>query len=161
MSTFDLAAPPPGNPTGALPAISAAVGVICLIFAVLNVYVGKNHWPKLTVALVLTGATGLLNATIGSTIHRAINNADAASAKFVGGLTGVVVTGVLSATLFGYLLFRLKHKQFDKRTYTVTALVPATVTLIPGTVGTIATTVVGIVPAFVAGIVGWAFGVGG
>jgi hypothetical protein len=159
MSAFNAAAASSGG--SALPAVSAAVGLICLIGAVLNVYVGKNHWPKLTVALVLTGATGLLNATFGSAIHDAVNKADGTIGQGIGKFTGTIVAGLVGAVLIGYVALRLKHKQYDKKTFTATALVPPTVTLIPGTLGTIATTAVGIVPAAVAWFVGWSFGIGG
>ncbi len=141
-------------------AVTASVGVLCLVGALLIATVGKMQWPRATVALVLTGVTGILNASIGPTIREGVNAADSKIGAFIGEWTGTVVTGVIAAVVLVVAGFWVYQRRINMRTLGMVALIPPTITLIPGALGTFATTAIGIVPALVGSIVAFAFGLG-
>lgn len=141
-------------------AVTAALGVLALVGAALIATVGRMQWPRVTAALVLTGVAGILNSTIGPTIRNGITNADSYLGQFIGRWTGTAVTGVIGLIVLAVAAFWIYQGRIDLRTLGVTAAIPPTITLIPGTLGTIAVTVVGLVPWVVAGVIGWLFGIG-
>lgn len=141
--------------------VSAGVGVLCLVAAGLLIVAGEWQWPRLIVALVLTGVAGLTHATVGNVMHRSVTRLDARVSGVVGGWTGVAVTGVVGVVLLGLLAFWVWHKQVDMKTVGVAAAVPLSVSLIPGPLGTFAAGLVSIVPAMLGGAVAWLFGLGG
>jgi hypothetical protein len=138
-------------------AVTAGAGVVCLILAVLIATIGRMQWPRTTVALVLTGATGILNSTIGHMIHKWVTQTDHWSGQFIGRWTGTAIFGVLGIITLAYAGFRIYQDHIDNRTLFATAAVPPTVVLIPGMLGTVATTIVGIVPATVGYIISLAW----
>jgi hypothetical protein len=117
------------------------------------------HWPRVVVALVLTGVAGLLNTPIGQWLHQAVTAADGAVGHAIGRWTGVVVTGLLALTVFATAAFWVYHRKIDLRTLAVVATVPLTVTLIPGALGSVAAGIVNIVPTVVGGLMSAAFGI--
>jgi hypothetical protein len=140
--------------------VSVAVGLVCLVVALIFATVGKMAWPRVTVALVLTAAAGLLNGTIGPAVHRMVTRLDAQAAHAIGRWTGATITGLLALVVLGVAGFWVWQKKIDFRTLGVVAAVPPTVTLIPGALGAAAVAVVGIVPLVGAAVVGWALGIG-
>jgi hypothetical protein len=140
--------------------VTATVGVLCLVAALLIATVGRMVWPRVVVALTLTGSAGILNSTVGPYVRTWVNRADAFLGQFIGQWTGTVVTGLLGLVLFTVAGFWVAQKKVDLRTLAVTAAVPPTVTLIPGTLGTVAVALVGFVPWLVAQGVAIAFGIG-
>lgn len=141
-------------------AVTATLGVLALVGALVIATVGRMQWPRVTAALVLTGVAGILNSTVGPTARNAINTADSYLGQFIGRWTGTAVTGVIGLVVLSVAGFWIYQRRIDIRTLGVVAAVPPTITLIPGTLGTIAVTVVGIVPWMAAGIIGWLFGIG-
>lgn len=141
--------------------VTVSAGVVCLVIALLIETVGGRQWPRVVVALVLTGATGILNGTVGPYIHRGITWIGTMTNHWVRSWIQVSVTVIIALTVLGIAAFRVWQDNIDRRTLGVVAAVPATVTLIPGIAGTIATTVVGIVPAIIGLLVAWAFRLGG
>lgn len=141
-------------------AVSATVGAVSLVAALLIATVGRMAWPRLVVALTLTGSAGLLNSTFGPWIRSGVNRADDFLAQFIGDWTGVVVTGLIGVVVLAVAGFWVANGKIDLRTLGVVAAVPPTVTLIPGALGSIAVTVVGVVPWLVSRGVAAAFGVG-
>ncbi len=141
-------------------AVTAAVGVISLVGAALLITVGRMQWPRLVVGLVITGVAGILNTTIGPTIRDGVNTADDHLGQFIGEWTGTTVTGLIGAIVLGTVAFWVWRNQIDLRTVGVAALVPPTITLIPGALGTAATTVVGVVPWALGAVLSFAFGIG-
>lgn len=138
---------------------SLAVGVLSIVIAVLIATVGGMAWPRLVVALTMTGTAGLLNGTLGPTMRAAINSADAATGSVLGRFTGVAITGLIGVLVIGFLALRVWQNVIDTRVIAAAAAAPLTVTLIPGTVGSIATIVIGVVPWFITTIFGFAFGI--
>lgn len=141
-------------------AVTATLGVLALVGAIVIATVGRMQWPRVTAALVLTGVAGILNSTIGPTVRDGINNADSYLGQFVGRWTGTAVTGIIGLVVLAVAAFWIYQGRIDIRTLGVTAAVPPTITLIPGTLGTIAVTAVGVVPWLVAGVIGWLCGIG-
>lgn len=139
-------------------AVTATVGVLCLVGALLIATVGRMQWPRVTAALVLTGSAGLLNSTIGGMIHNGVTNVDSKLGRAIGSWTGVVVTGLIGMIVIAVAGFWIYQRRIDMRTLAVTAAVPPTVTLIPGTFGTAAVTIVGLVPSMIAWAVTFMFG---
>ncbi len=141
-------------------AVTATVGVVCLVAAVLIATVGRMAWPRVVVALTLTGSAGVLNSTLGPKIRQGVNRLDALAAQFIGDWTGTVITGLLGVVLFTVAAFWVWQKKIDFRTLAVVAAVPPTVTMIPGAFGTVAVTLVGLVPWLVSWAILKLFGIG-
>src|SRR5947199_10461895 len=116
------------------------------------------QWPRLIVALVVTGVAGILNGSFGPIVRHWVNIADQAARHAVGSLTGAAVTGLVGILTFGFVAFRVFHNEIDMKTLAGAAALPATVTLIPGALGTIAVTLVGIIPWALTGLLTYAFG---
>lgn len=142
-------------------AVPVSIGIICLIGAGLIAWFGNLQWPRLTVALLLTGVQGILNGTLGPMIRHGVNLADHRFSDFIGQWTGTAVTGIIGAIVLGIAGFRIYQNSYDNKTLIAVAMVPATIALIPGTVGDIARSLVGFVPTVVSTVIGWAFGIGG
>jgi hypothetical protein len=138
--------------------VSAGVGVVCLVAAGVLIVAGRWQWPRLIVALVLTGAAGLLSSSIAGWVQGSVTRLDAKASGFIGSWTGATVTGVLSLVLVACLAFWVWQGQIDMKTVGVAAAVPLTVTLIPGPLGAFAVGAVSIVPAVLGGIIAWLFG---
>lgn len=141
-------------------AVSAGVGLVCLVAAGVLIMAGGWQWPRLIVALVLTGSAGLVSSTVGGWAQRSITRVDGRIGSFVGQWTGAAVTGLLSVILLGVLAFWVWHGQVDTKTVGVAAAVPMTVSLIPGPLGTFAVAAVSIVPSVLGGVIAWLFGLG-
>jgi hypothetical protein len=137
--------------------VTAAVGVICGVAALLIATVGRMQWPRLVVALTLTAAAGLLNSTFGGYIHTGATMADHWVGQGIGKWSGTIISGLVGAVVLALVGFRIYHDVINGKTLALVSTVPATVTLIPGLAGTIATTVVGIVPWILSGIVSLLF----
>jgi hypothetical protein len=140
--------------------VSAAVGVVCLIAAGVLIVAGRWQWPRLIVALVMTGSAGLLSSTIGVWAQHSVSNIDGRIGSFIGQWTGATVTGLLSLILLAVLGFWVWHGRIDTKTVGVAAAVPMTVALIPGPLGTFAVAAVTIVPSVLGGVIAWLFGLG-
>lgn len=140
--------------------VSAGVGLVCLVAAMVLIVAGRWQWPRLIVALVLTGSAGLMTSTVGTWAQRSVTSIDARAGSMVGQWTGATVTGLLSLVLLGFLGFWVWQGQIDTKTVATAALVPMTISLIPGAVGSLAVSVVSIVPSVLGGVVAWAFGIG-
>lgn len=141
-------------------AVTASAGVICLIGALLIATVGRMQWPRVAAALVLTGVAGVLNTTIGPTIRHGVNLADHRAGEFIGAWTGTAVFGLIGVAVIAVTGFWIYQGRIDMRTLGATALVPPTITLIPGAIGTVATTIVGLVPWVIGAGLTFAFGLG-
>jgi hypothetical protein len=137
--------------------VTGAVGVICGVAALLIATVGRMQWPRLVVALTLTAAAGILHSTIGGYVHHGAGKVDHWAAQGIGKWTGTYITGLVGAVVLALVAFRIYHDVINGKTLALVSTVPATVTLIPGLAGTIATTVVGIVPWILSGIVSLLF----
>lgn len=140
--------------------VSAGVGIICLVAAGVLILAGRWQWPRLIVALILTGSAGLMSATIGGLLQRSVTRLDNKAGSFIGQWTGTVVTGLIAVVLLAVLAFWVWHQQIDTKTVGVAAAVPLTVSLIPGPAGAFAVGAVSIVPIVVGGVVAWLFGAG-
>lgn len=139
-------------------AVSAGVGIICLAAAAVLILAGGWQWPRMIVALVLTGSAGLLSSTIGGWVQGTVTRLDTRVSGFIGTWTGAAVTGVLSLVLLACLGFWVWRGQIDTKTVGVAAAVPMTVTLIPGPVGALAVGAVSIVPSVLGAIIAFLFG---
>lgn len=142
-----------------LGAVTAAVGIVALLGAVVIATVGRMQWPRLAAALVLTGVAGVLNSTIGPALQRAVTAVDRQAGQFIGRWTGTAVIGLVGVVVLAVAAFWIWQGRIDMRTLGVTALVPPTVTLIPGAVGSMAVAAVGVVPMLLGGAISWLFGI--
>jgi hypothetical protein len=129
-------------------AVSAAVGVICLVAALLFWKVGQKHTPRLTALLVLTGFAGFMATPAGGWIRSAItwcNNllGTIAAQLFGAARVNALVIGLITAGTALYILaIHFKHKSIDGTTFGAAAITPFTVAAIPGPVGAAAVSVV-------------------
>jgi hypothetical protein len=140
--------------------VSAVVGLVCLVAAGVLIVAGKWQWPRLIVALVLTGSAGLLSSTIGGWAQRSVTGVDRRVGSFIGQWTGAAVTGLLSLVLLALLGFWVWRRQIDLKTIGVAAAVPMTVSLIPGPLGAVAVAAVSIVPWAVGSVIALSLGMG-
>jgi hypothetical protein len=138
--------------------VSAGVGILCLVAAGVLIVAGRWQWPRLIVALVLTGTTGLLSSSIAGWVQGSVTKLDGKLSGFIGSWTGATVTGLLSLVLVACLAFWVWQGQIDTKTVGVAAAVPLTVSLIPGPVGAFALAAVSIVPSVLGGVIAWLFG---
>jgi hypothetical protein len=138
--------------------VSAGVGIVCLVAAGVLILAGRWQWPRTIIALVITGAAGLLSSTVGAWMQGTVTQLDRRAAGFIGQWTGVVVTGLIAAVLLAVLAFWVWHGQIDTKTVGVAAAVPLSVSLIPGPFGSFAVAAVSIVPALLGGGIAWLFG---
>ena len=136
------------TPTTLSGAVSATVGVICLVAAVLFWKIGQKHTPRLTALLVLTGFAGLMGTPVGGWIRSGINwfnnlLGTLASKLFGPQLLDAVVIGLIPAGIALYVLVvHVKDKSIDNKTFGAAAATPFTVAAIPGPLGAAAATVV-------------------
>lgn len=140
--------------------VSAGVGLVCLVVAAVLIVAGGWQWPRLIVALVLTGSAGLLSSTIGGWVQRSVTSVDAKASGLVGQWTGVAVTGLLSLALLGFLGFWVYRGQIDAKTVAAAAVAPAAVVLIPGAVGSVLLTLLALVPSVLGAVIAFLFGLG-
>lgn len=144
-----------------LSAVSATVGILAGVGALLLATVGRMQWPRLIAALVLTSVAGILNSTFGPTAHGWATAVDGFVGQFIGRWTGTAVIGVVGLVVLAVAGFRVYQRNIDARTLVAVAAVPPTVTLIPGTLGAVAVAVVGFVPWVLSWVIALFFGLGG
>jgi hypothetical protein len=138
-------------------AVSATVGLVCLVAAGLIWTVGNRHTPRLVVALVITGMVGLTSTTFGGwsrQIMAWLNTTD----RLTGRLTGVVVVGLVAAVALYVLVIHVRRNSIGNKTLVSAAIVPLAVTSIPGPIGAAAVTLVSAISGSVAWAITSAFG---
>jgi hypothetical protein len=135
--------------------VSIGVGLVALAFAILIATVGRQKFPRLAIALMLTAVAGLVAGSFGPALHHGVTAADSYASASIGRWTGTAVTGFLALVVIGVWGFLVYHGQLDLRTLGLTAAVPLFVNLVPGIFGTIAIFVIGIVPEVVGGLLSW------
>lgn len=152
MQPLDTTAAPIGQ------AVTATVGVVCLVAAALIWTVGGRHTPRLVVALVMTGVAGIASTAAGSWLREAVGWLNTAVAGVIGRLTGAVVVGLVAAIALYVLVVHLRNRSVDNKTLVSAAIVPVAVTSIPGPIGAAAATAVSALTGTVAWAITAAFG---
>lgn len=145
-------------------AVSGAVALICLVAVALMWTVGDKHFPRVIAMLTLTGFAGLIGTPVGGWLQRGLEW----SYEFFGRLTGrwisptigaVTVATVCAIAVIYVLVVHLKKKTLDRKTMTSAAVVPFTVTAIPGPLGaaalTLITGVTGLIGSGITAAFGW------
>lgn len=147
-------------------AVSATIGVICLVAALLFWKIGQKHTPRLTVLLVLTGFAGFLSTPAGGWIRSGIdwfNNLLGQLASSIIGpshVNATVIGLIVAASAVYVLVIHLKNKSVDKNTFGAAAITPFMVAAIPGPIGAAAVTVVTALTSAIGLAVASAFGLG-
>jgi hypothetical protein len=141
--------------TNGLSAVGALAGLLCMAAALLLYFVGNNEIPRLTAALWVTGWAGLLNSTVGPTVNNFATKLDGMLGDAVNSLTGEVLTGGLGVIVLAPACYWIYYNTIETKHLAVMAAIPPTISLIPGTLGEVATTVVGIVPWLIDWAVTW------
>jgi len=145
--------------SGLIGGVSLAVGIICLVAGILIWVFGNHAWPRLVVALIITGSVGLTASPVGQWVAGVINTGDQLVGSIIGKFTGAVVAGLLAFTIIAYLAFRLYQNRIDDRTLIAASVAPPAAALIPGAAGQIVMTIISIPAALIASGVSWVFGV--
>ncbi len=135
-------------------AVTASVGLVCLVAAALIWTVGRRHTPRLTLALVITGMVGLAGTQVGSWGRTAVGWANNLLGQVAGRLTGTVVAGLLAAALFYVVVTHVWRRDIDTKTLVAGGVLPLAVTSVPGSIGAVMSTGV----FMVANTMGWAVG---
>ncbi len=133
------------------------IGSISLIAAAVIATAGNMIWPRVVVALIITGVSGLLSGSVGPLIHRGTTALDNFVAPYIGEYTGLTITFAVAFIIIGVWGFWMYRQKIDLHTLGASALIPVSVNLIPGTAGTVAIFVVGLIPKLTAGVIGLAF----
>jgi hypothetical protein len=141
-----------------LSVVGALAGLLCMAGALLLFFVGNNEIPRLTAALWVTGWAGLLNSTIGPTISGLATSIDGKINDGINHFTGETFTGALGLLVLAPACFWVYHDTIETKQLAFMAAIPPTISLIPGTLGDVATTVVGIVPWLIDWAITWLFG---
>ncbi len=139
--------------------VSIAAGVIALLAAIILATVFNNLWPRVIAGLVVTGAAGIVNGTYGDLVRDLATKLDTAIGEWIGTFLspGQVVGGLLGLAAIGLWIGRIWTNKIDTKTYALSAAVPVTLPLVPGTAGTVISTIVGIVPWVFAEAISLAF----
>lgn len=133
--------------------VSLTVGALALVGAGLIATVGKQKWPRIAVALTLTGVSGLVNGSFGPTLHNAVTKADHAVGQATNTLLGTAITGVIGIIIVGWWVLWVYNGKLDLGTLALSAAVPLVVNLIPGMLGTAAIYAIGIIPQVTSGLI--------
>lgn len=139
-------------------AVSATVGLVCLVAAALIWTVGARHTPRLVVALVITGMVGLASTPFGGWARQVVDWLSTTTNRVTGRLTGVVVVGLVAAIALYVLAIHVHRRTIDNKTLVSAAIVPLAVTSIPGPIGAAAVTLVTALSGSVAWAITSAFG---
>lgn len=139
-------------------AVSATVGLVCLVAAGLIWTVGNRHTPRLVVALVITGMVGLGSTTFGTWARQVVGWLNQTTDRVTGQLTGVVVVGLVASIALYVLIVHLRRNSIDTKTLVSAAIVPIAVTSIPGPIGAAAVTAVTALSGAMAWAITSAFG---
>jgi len=139
-------------------AVSATVGLVCLVAAGLIWTVGNRHTPRLVVALVITGMTGLASTAFGNWARQVIAWLNDTTDRLTGRLTGVVVVGLVAAIALYVLIVHVRRNSVDNKTLVSAAIVPLAVSSIPGPIGAAAATAISALAGTVAWSITSAFG---
>jgi hypothetical protein len=139
--------------------ISASVGLVCLVAAVLMWTVGRRQTPRLAVLLVLTGAVGLLGSTLGGWLRTGVGYLDQLAATATGRLTGTVVVGLVGLVTLYVLSVHLFNNTISFRTLAAAVIAPVAITSVPGVIGSVGAGVVNAIASGIGMAVGAAFGI--
>lgn len=144
-------------------AVSGTVAVVCLVAAALMYTVGGKHFPRAIAILILTGFAGLLGTPVGGWLRRMLTWSYDFCGQLAGRWLSSTVTAVTIATVTALaviyvLVMHVKRKSLDRTTIASAAVIPFTVTAIPGPLGAAALTLVTGIASLVASGIGAMFG---
>jgi hypothetical protein len=132
------------------PTASGTLGAVALLAAFLMWTVGRGHWPKFILALVITGTAGLMKSRVGDWVRSPINWLNNAISGVAGWLGIGLSLGIIVGVLVYVLVRHIKDDGIDEKTLGLSAGITLTAGMIPGWVGVAVTTVLGIVIEIVA-----------
>jgi hypothetical protein len=135
------------------PGATLAASLLALVFAALIWTVGRQRWPRTVVALIVAGVGGLTNTTAGAYARRGVDAGEAALGHLLGTLFGYAFPGIVAIVAIAVVGFHWHHKTISRWTLAAAALVPLTVTFVPGTAGNILVAAVGLL----TDAAGWVF----
>ncbi len=138
-------------------AVSATVGLLCLIAAALIWTVGQKHTPRLVVVLTFVGTLGIANTVMGGWLRSAVGWVDDITGQLTGALTGAVIVGLIGMVAFYVLIVHVWKRNITTKTLIVAAVAPLAVTSIPGVVGQVAMSLTGALATATATLVGVVF----
>lgn len=131
--------------------ISVAASVICLVVAGLIWTVGQQHTPRVVVALVLSGAVGLMGTPFGRWVHDVVSWFDHQTGAIIGKFTGTVVFGIVFLVVVYILCVHVWKRRIGLTTLFYALTAPPAAAIVPGMVGVAALWIF----TAIASIVGW------
>lgn len=134
-------------------AVSATVGLVCLIASVLLWTIGNRMLPRLTVLLILTGVAGLTSTWAGRQAGGAIGTANGVLDGVTVDLFGARVSSFVAFILAFIVGVQLYRKQVGTLTLFAAALLPIAVRGATGDMGSALANVVAGIARFVGGLV--------
>ncbi|MEU3455560.1 hypothetical protein ABZ671_18460 [Micromonospora sp. NPDC006766] len=135
-------------------AVSAGVGVACLVIAALFWFIGNRMLPRLTTCLVMTGVAGLITTWAGETASGAIGSITKLIDKLTLSKLDAKVSGLIALVAVFILVIHLWRKQVGWLTLAAAALLPIAVRSATGDLGDGLHTLVQGITDFFASLVG-------
>lgn len=143
--------------------VTAGVGVVCLILALLMATLGGNMWPPVQLALLITGVAGAMTTPIGGGIRDAVNSFGNWAGGALGQWTGISVLTVAAFAAAAVVILNVagefnvkgigQGQGIDGRTKLLSASLPLFAGAIPGAAGALIATALGFITQIVAWVI--------
>lgn len=124
--------------------ISAGGGALCLAVAAVLMFAMDGAFPRITVGFIVAGMSGVLVGSVGKGLHKVITWANDHLGhlldKWVGvgaSLAALVILGVFPFVRAAMKVWNASIENVDPATIVTIAVVPATVSLVPGPIGSV------------------------
>jgi hypothetical protein len=138
--------------------VSGAVGLICLVAALLMWTVGNRQLPIVIVCLVITGMAGILNTGVGGWIRTGVNWLNTGITKIAGTLGMPITLGLAAAALTFIVVAHVIQGEVEDKTLLMAGALPAVAGAIPGVVGSVITGALSLLTSVVAFPITFGFG---
>jgi hypothetical protein len=139
--------------------VSATTGLLCLVIAGIMWWAADRWHPRVIVALVITGMSGLAGSAFGAKLHDVAVYVDQWVGQFIGQYTGAAFSGIVALVVLALVVVAMWKDRVTAKTLVAAMFVPVTVVMIPGMVGQVGASAVTGLASAVGSIGGALFGI--
>lgn len=111
--------------------VPALVAVACLVAALLLYFVG-DHFPRLTLLLVITASTGLAGSAVGNALHNGIESLIGQANQVTVSVVGASIGGLVGLVLAYVLYIHWSRRYVSLWTLAAGAALPMVAAAVPG-----------------------------